>query len=131
MHPLVLDGEGHRRRHRPREVWVGENGAVVNQGRHRLATAREQGNRAIGTLPRKSHGLTLAVEIGGHGLGPVEDRERRVTENRPQPRFELLRHPQSAEFDDRLTGGGLPALRAQLAGHEAKRHDAVLLGSSQ
>ena len=131
MHPLVLDGEGYRRRHRSREVWIGENGAVVNQRGHRLAAALEQRHRAIGTLSRQDHGLTLAVEIGGYRIGPVEDGERRVTENGPQPHLKLLRCPESAQLNDRLTGGGLPALRAQLAGHKAKRHNAVLLGSSQ
>ena len=131
MHPLVLDGEGHRCRHRSGEVWIGENGAVVNQGGHRLAASLEQRDRASRAFARENDGLAVTVEVGGNGLGPVENRERRVAENGPQPRLELLRRPKPAELDDRLTRGRLPALRAQLAGHEAKGHDAVLLGSFQ
>src|SRR2546430_5166565 len=55
VHPLVLDGEGHRRGHRARELWIGENGAGVNQRRHRLTAALEQCHRAISTLRSEEH----------------------------------------------------------------------------
>ena len=128
MHPLVLDRESYRRRHRSREVRIGENGALVNQCGHRLAAALEQRHRAVGALARKRHSPAFTIEVGGYGFGPVENRERRVTENGPQPRLELFRRPQSPQLDDRFTRGRLPALGTQLTVHETKRNDPVLLG---
>ena len=104
---------------------------VVNQRGHRLALTLDRRDRTSGTLAGKRHRLTLGIEIGGHGLGPVEDRERRIAEHGPQPRFQLLGRPEAAEFDDRFARRRLETLRAQLAGHEADRHDAVLLGGFQ
>src|SRR6202022_2088981 len=108
-----------------------ENGALVDQGGHRLALTLEQGHGAIGTLARKLYRLSFTVEVGGDRVGPVEDRKRRIASYGPPPPFQLLRRPEAAEFNARLPRRRLQALRAQLAGHEANRHDAVLLSGFQ
>ena len=128
VHPLVFDRELHGCGHRPLQLRILEHGGLVNQRGHRPAKTVEQRGRTTVGVAGKGHCLPAAVQVGPDRLGPVQDRERRVTEHGPQPLFQLLGRADRAQLDDGLAGGRLPALRAQLAGHETDGHDAVLLG---
>src|ERR1700737_3644594 len=48
VHPLVFDGKRDRGRDRPGQVRIVQEGALVNQGGHRLSLALEEGHRGGG-----------------------------------------------------------------------------------
>ena len=131
VHPGVFNRERHRRRHRPGQVWILESDPIVDQRGHRTALTAEQRDRAILCVLGERGGLAVAVQVGRHRVRPVQDRQCRVTKHGAQAVLQLVRRPQTAELDDRLPGCHLPALRLQLAGHEADRYDAVLLRRSE
>ena len=103
----------------------------MHEGGHWLAVALEESHDTALSISRQGGWLTGAVKISAGRIGPVQDRERGVTEGRAQPPFELARRVDLSQFDYESTCRRLAHLRPQLAGHEADGHDPVLLGGAE
>ncbi len=131
VEPFSFDDEADGRLHGRSEVRIIEHGRVVEQQRHRPTVPLEEGHRLLLLIDGERGRLSRAVHVRAGALGPVQHRQRRVSEDASQVLLELGGRADPAQLDHEATRGGMLPLRAQLAGDETDGHDAVLLGRVQ
>ena len=127
LETVVLDDEAHRCQHRFRQRRIIENPSIVHERRRRPALALEVRHGPLILGRGKRDRLSRAVQVCARRVGPVQDRERRISQNRSQPFLELARSRIATELDDQATGGRVALLGLQLSRDEPDGHDAVLL----